>query len=140
MHPHLAQNLTAERIRGWQEEAAQARLAREARRARRGRRSWVVWRSRVPATTGLASPSSGSTAPAPPVMAQRGAGGGRPARAAERVPAAADGHQRSTADEYRAVAADEHQLATTGEHQPLTAEVERTTAADERQPAGPRAA
>jgi hypothetical protein len=116
VHPHLAQTLTTERIKGWQEEAAQARLAREARRARRGRRGWGAWRTRAPVTTGLASPSSGPTPPAPSVTARRGAAAGRPA------------------------GADERQLAAADEDQPMTADAGPPAAADERQPAGPRAA
>ena len=126
MHPHVAQTLTTERIRGWQERAAQARLAKEARaghRARRGRRGWDIWRIRVPAITGLASPSSGPTSPVPPVTAQRDAAAGRSA--------GADGRQPAPADELGLATADEHRPMTAGAGQP---------GADGRQPAGPRAA
>jgi len=134
VHPHLAQNLTTERIRGWQEEAAQARLAREARGARRARRGWRwgVWRTRVPATTGLAPPSTGPTPAAPSVTAQRGAVAGRLAGADERMPA--------TAGQRQFAAAGDRELAAADEHQPVTADVEQPAGADERQPAGPRAA
>jgi hypothetical protein len=134
VHPHVAQTLTTERIRGWQERAAQARLAKEARAARRaqgGRRGWDIRRIRVPAITGLASPSSGPTSPVPPVTAQRGAVAGRPAGADGRQPATADGRQPATADELGLATADEHQPMTAGVGQP---------GADGRQPAGPRAA
>ena len=150
VHPHLAQSLTTERIRGWQEEAAQARLAREARGARRARRGWRwgVWRTRVPATTGLAPPSTGPTPAAPSVTAQRGAVAGRlagadervPAGADERVPAAADRPVPAAADQRRFAAAGDRELAAADEHQPVTADVEQPAGADERQPAGPRAA
>jgi len=131
VHPHVAQTLTTERIRGWQERAAQARLAKEARagrRARRGRRGWDLRRIRVPAITGSAAPSSG---PASPVAAQRDAAAGRSAGADGRQPAPADGRQPATADELGLATADEHQPMTAGAGQP---------GADGRQPAGPRAA
>ena len=131
MHPHLAQTLTTERIRGWQEEAAQARLAKEARRARRGRRGWGAWRTRVPATTGLASPTSGPTPTARLATGQRGAAEGRPAAAGERPPAPAGERVPTVADEQLAVAP--------GEPEPMTAD-QGPAAAGERQPAGPRAA
>jgi hypothetical protein len=122
VHPHLSQTLTSERIKGWQEEAARARLAREARgarRARRGRRRWGAWRIRVPATTALASPSSGPTPPASPVTGQRAAEG-RPARLA------------GWDDELLAAAA--------GEHRPMIADEGRPAGAGERRPTGTRAA
>ena len=39
MHPYITQTLAAERIRGWQQQAAQARRVKEARRARR---AWMM--------------------------------------------------------------------------------------------------
>ena len=39
MHPYITQTLAAERIRGWQQQAAWARRVKEARRARR---AWMM--------------------------------------------------------------------------------------------------
>ena len=116
MHPHLAQALTTERIRGWQEEAAQAQLARQARPGRRSWRGWGGRRARTPAPAGLMSPSGRPVPPEQPVTARPGAAGGRPV--------AAEDHQPVAADDRRSVAA--------ADHQPV--------AADDRRPAGTRAA
>jgi len=39
VHPYITQTLAAERIRGWQQQAAWARRVKEARRARR---AWMM--------------------------------------------------------------------------------------------------
>ena len=81
MHPHITQTLAAEPIRGWQQQAAQARRVKEARRARR---AWMM-----PLTARLVLLRSSRILPAQPVTGRPGVAEGRPTAAEERRPESA---------------------------------------------------
>ena len=78
MHPYITQALAAERIRGWQQQAAQARRVKEARRARR---AWMM-----PLAARLVLLRSRRILSAEPVTSRRGVAEERPAAAGERRP------------------------------------------------------
>jgi hypothetical protein len=78
VHPNITQTLAAERIKGWQQEAAQARRVKEARRARR---AWMV-----PIAARLVLLRSRRILSAQPVTGRRGAAEGGPTPAGERRP------------------------------------------------------
>jgi hypothetical protein len=78
VHPHITQTLAAERVKGWQREAEQARLASGARRARR---AWLMpYAARLALLRGRHVPA------ARPAAGPRGIAEGRPATADERQP------------------------------------------------------
>ena len=78
MHPYMTEILAAERVKGWQEQAEQARLVN---RARRARRAWLM-----PYAARLALLRGRHVRAARPVAGTPGAGEGRPATADERQP------------------------------------------------------
>ena len=80
MHPYITQTLAAERIRGWQQQAAWARRVKEARRARR---AWMM-----PYAARLVLLRSRHVPPASvrPVAGRLDAAEGRPAAAEDRRP------------------------------------------------------
>jgi len=78
VHPHITQTLAAERVKGWQQEAEQARLASGARRARR---AWLMpYAARLALLRGRHVPASR------PAAGPRGIAEGRPATADDRQP------------------------------------------------------
>ena len=78
MHPYIMQTLAAERIRGWQQQAASARRVKEARRARR---AWMM-----PLAARLVLLRSRHILSAQPVTSRHSVAEGRPAAAGGRRP------------------------------------------------------